>query len=110
MRLFLCLKKMRENKLPDPNVFLVKAVGSGMGSSIAVIFTDDSKINIFKRWIVGLIAGFVSAPFIIDHFEWQHSLDYWLASATLGGLMGYLVIETIFTSGIKDILKKRLKP
>lgn len=78
----------------------IKAGGSMLGSSIAVVFTStgDHPLVLLKRFVLGTIMGFISSPIIIDTLKWDHSFDYWLASATLGGLLGYLFLQMLFSN------------
>jgi len=88
-----------------------KLVGSSMGSSIAVTFkpANDNKLIWAKRFILGTIIGFVSAPIIIDLFGWKHSYDYWLASSTMGGLLGYMILQVVLSDSMGERLDKIVK-
>lgn len=92
----------------ETTVVYMKAAGAVMGSSIALVFNDDNKTNIALRFLIGTIIGFISSPVIIDWLKWQHTADYWLAAATLGGLFGYLTLQIIFSDKSKEIIRKRL--
>jgi len=76
-----------------------KAIGSTLGSSLAVVFNsrDSNPLLMVKRFIIGAILGFIFAPIVIDHLGWKHEMDYWIASATLCGVLGYLSLQIVFS-------------
>lgn len=88
----------------------IKAAGASMGSLIAVVFKPggDPLQKLLSRFVIGAILGFISAPLIIDFFGWQHAPDYWLAAATMGGLLGYLTLQLVFSKGAIDLAKDNL--
>lgn len=90
-------------------LFWMKAGGAAMGSSIAIVFRpgDDEKGQLFKRFILGTIIGFVLAPVLIDLIGWAHTPDYWLAAATMSGLLGYLFLQFLFSEAASNAVKKR---
>lgn len=89
----------------------LKLGGAAVGSSIAVVFRPggDSWLKLAQRFVIGTILGFISAPVVIDTLGWKHSPDYWLASATLGGLIGYLLLQVVFSRETMDLVKRKLK-
>ncbi len=97
--------------MPETLIFWLKLGGATVGSSIAVVFKPggDSVIKLIQRFVIGTILGFISAPVLIDTIGWKHTPDYWLASATLGGLVGYLLLQVLFSAEALDLVKRRLK-
>lgn len=93
----------------DITLFL-KILGASLGSSIAVVFkpAGDSYLRLFQRFIIGLIIGVISAPILIDFFGWEHRTDYWVAAAAFGGLIGYLILQLLFSETTLEIVRKRL--
>ncbi len=91
-------------------VVMLKAGGATIGSSIAVVFkpSEDNYLVLFKRFVLGAIIGFISAPVLIDFLGWPHIFDYWLAASTLGGLLGYLFLQLLFSDAAIVAVKKRL--
>ena len=87
-------------------IFWIKVAGGAIGSSIAVVFKTggDSWLKLAQRFAIGTVIGFVSAPAIIDYMEWTHTPDYWLASATIGGVVGYLALQLLFNTDFKAML------
>lgn len=85
-----------------------------IGSSVAIVFKPggDSWLKLVQRFVLGTIIGVISAPVLIDLFGWNHTVDYWLASAAFGGLVGYLALQVLFSDLAKaiatEILKKRV--
>ncbi len=90
-------------------IFWLKVSGGALGSSIAVVFKTggDSRLKLVQRFVIGTIIGFISAPLIIDYMGWEHSSDFWLASATMGGVSGYLALQLLFNTDFKRMLSKR---
>lgn len=90
---------------------LVKIIGASIGSSIAVVFepAGDSWFRLFKRFVIGTIIGVISAPVVIDLFSWEHKVDYWLASASLCGLVGYMLLQLLFSEQTRQTIRKRFK-
>lgn len=94
--------------MPETIVLWLKTSGAVIGSSIAVVFQPgkDSNLKLLQRFIIGVILGFISAPIILDFLTWPHTPDYWLAASCIGGLLGYLLLQWLFTSeGITYLLK-----
>lgn len=91
-------------------VFWLKAGGAAMGSSIAVVFKPggDTWLKLFQRFVIGTVLGFISAPMIRDWMEWPLGADYWLAAATLGGLMSYLLLQLVFSNEALTWAKDKL--
>lgn len=89
-------------------LFIIKAIGSAIGSAIAVVFQPhgDQRLKLIQRFVIGTILGFISAPLIIDYFGWAHRMDYWLAASTFGGLIGYLSLQVVFSIEYKAIAKR----
>lgn len=89
------------------DLLLAKIVGSIAGSSIAVVFQPggDTKRRLINRFIIGTVLGFIFAPFVIDYLNWQHTFDYWLASATLSGLFGVLAMQFIFNLDFNKLIR-----
>ena len=89
----------------------IKAGGAALGSSIAVVFMPggDKPLILLKRFVLGTIIGFISAPIILDWLRWESKFDYWLASATLGGLLGYLFLQVLFSRETKSRMQKMMK-
>ncbi len=89
------------------NIFWAKASGAAIGASIAVVFKPggDSRLKLIQRVVIGTIIGFISAPAIIDYTGLDHTPDYWLASATLGGLLGYLALQFLFSDKAAEAAK-----
>ena len=92
-------------------IFWIKAGGAALGSSIAVVFKPggDAWLKLLQRFVIGTVIGFITAPLIIDYIGWQHTTDYWLAAATLGGLLGYLFLQLIFSQEARRYLKDKVK-
>ena len=90
-------------------IFWVKVSGAAIGSSIAIVFKpgEDTWLKLCQRFVIGTVFGFIVAPIVIDKLGWQHTFDYWLASATIGGVFGYLILQFIFSTEVHDIIKKR---
>lgn len=90
-------------------VLIIKIIGASLGSSIAIVFKPggDGWLRLVQRFVLGTIIGVISAPVITDFFEWEHSFDYWLASAALGGLLGYLFLQLVFSESTINEIKKR---
>ena len=88
----------------------MKLIGASIGSSIAIVFSPgrDSKLKLLKRFIIGVIIGFIFAPILIDWLGWPHQLDYWLAASVLSGLCGYLSLQVLFTIRFSDIINKKM--
>jgi hypothetical protein len=91
-------------------VLFLKFSGAAIGSSIAVVFKTDSDnyLKLTKRFLIGTIIGVLSAPTIIDYFELEPRPDVWLSSAAFGGVVGYLALQLIFNSDLKERIKKRV--
>ena len=91
-------------------VFWLKAAGSMIGSSIAVVFKPggDSALKLFQRFVIGTIIGFIASPMFLDYLGWEHSPDRWVAAATLGGLLGYLILQTVFNLKLAQIVNNKL--
>jgi len=89
---------------------ILKILGASLGSSIAVVFkpAGDSWFRLFQRFIIGLIIGFISSPVIMDWLEWEVRADYWIASAALGGLCGYLILQLLFSDATIEIIRKKV--
>ena len=89
----------------------LKLGGATVGSSIAVVFAPggDSWLKLLQRCVLGTIMGFITAPVLIDAAGWQHTPDYWLAAATLGGLIGYLLLQIVFSTEALALVKRKLK-
>ena len=92
-------------------MFWLKVSGAAIGSSIAVVFKPcgDTKLKLLQRFVIGTILGFIFAPQLVDFFDWDHTLDYWLASATICGLLGYLMLQFLFSSDLRDAINKRIE-
>ena len=93
---------------PETMVIWLKISGATIGSSIAVVFQpgNDSNRTLVKRFVIGVILGVISAPIILDFFTWPHTPDYWLAASCIGGLIGYLLLQWVFT---RELLLHLLK-
>lgn len=83
---------------------VARLLGAILGSSLAIVFNTKghSPVLLLQRFVIGAIIGFVSAPVIIDYIGWQHTFDYWLAAATLGGMLGYLVLQMVFSDRVLE--------
>lgn len=92
-------------------MFWLKISGAAIGSSIAVVFkpSGDTRLKLLQRFVIGTILGFIFAPQLLDFFDWGHTLDYWLASATICGLLGYLTLQFLFSSDLRDAINKRIE-
>lgn len=88
----------------------VKIVGAMIGSSVAVIFqpNGDTRWKRIQRFVLGSICGTISAPIIRDLIGWPDHFDYWLASAALGGLFGYLFLQVALSKQVIDRVKAKL--
>ena len=88
------------------DALLAKLIGSFAGSSIAVVFQPggDTKRRLIHRLIIGTVLGFIFAPFVTDYLNWQHTFDYWLASATLSGLFSVLALQVIFNLDFSKLM------
>ena len=97
------------NMLGETALMWVKAGGAALGSSIAIVFRPggDPPLKLFQRFLIGTIIGFIAAPPIRTFFEWPMELDYWMASATLGGLIGYLFLQWLFSRETFDWVQRR---
>ena len=97
--------------LGETAVFWLKIGGASMGSTIAVVFKTggDTNAKLFQRFVLGTIIGFISSPVLIDFLGWTHTPDYWLAAATLSGILGYLFLKLIFRDAAANAVKKRLR-
>lgn len=89
---------------------IVKIIGASLGSSIAVVFKPggDSHFRLFQRFVIGSILGVISAPIIVDFFKWKHEIDYWLAAAALGGVLGYLLLQMLFSDATIELVKNNI--
>lgn len=89
---------------------IIKIIGASLGSSIAVIFKPgkDTYFRLFQRFIMGMIIGVISAPIITEFFGWKHAVDYWLASAALGGVLGYLILQVLLSEATADAIKNHI--
>ena len=87
-------------------IFWLKVGGGAIGSSIAVVFRTGGEplLKLTQRFVIGTVIGFISAPLIIDYLGWTHTTDFWLASATLGGVVGYLALQLLFNTDFKAML------
>ena len=86
---------------------IIKIIGASLGSSIAVVFKPgtDSYFRLVQRFIMGAIIGVISAPVIVDILKWEHRVDYWLAAASLGGLLGYLILQILFSEATAEVIR-----
>lgn len=93
------------------SLFWIKAGGAAIGSSIAVVFKPggDPIYKLLTRFVLGMIIGFIMAPIVIDGFNWTHTPDYWLAAATLSGLLGYLFLQLLFSDASISAIKRRIR-
>jgi uncharacterized membrane protein YdcZ (DUF606 family) len=87
-------------------IFWIKVAGGAIGSSIAVVFKTggDPWLKLTQRFAIGTVGGFISAPALIDYMGWTHTPDYWLASATIGGVVSYLALQLLFNTDLKAML------
>ena len=94
----------------DYHILAAKILGAAIGSSIAIVFKrgGDHKLKLLQRFALGAIMGFVFAPFIVQFVGVAHTFDYWLASATLGGVVGYLFLQVVFSDWARDALRARI--
>ena len=91
-------------------VIWLKAGGAAMGSSIAVVFMPggDTWLKLLQRFVIGTVLGFIFAPMIRDWLAWPSGGDYWLAAATLGGLVSYLALQLVFSQEARLWAKGKL--
>jgi len=101
----------RESRMLEIGPFFAKAIGSTLGSGIAVIFRPggDTRHKLISRFFIGAILGVIAAPVFIDYVEWEHTFDFWLASACFCGLVGYLMLEVLYSQEAWDFIKQRLR-
>ena len=80
-------------------VLITKILGSVLGSSVALAFADKGSAPtlLIKRFAVGVVVGVTCSPFLIDYFNLEHSIDYWLACSTSTGALGYYVLSKLFS-------------
>ena len=95
----------------DVGVMIAKATGATLGSGIAVVFepAHDSIPMLFKRFVLGTIMGVVFAPRFLDLMRWEPRLDNWVAAATTCGLIGYIILQILYSPEIREAVKNRIK-
>ena len=99
-----------KGKAMDWLILIGKAIGATLGSSIAVIFDTggDPYHKLISRFIIGTIMGVIFAPVFIDWMRWERTFDYWMASAASCGMMGYLILQIIYSPEIRLLIKRKL--
>lgn len=100
----------RGNPMFELGTLLGKAIGSTLGSGIAVIFRPggDKAHKLLSRFFIGAILGVIFAPVFIDYMGWEHQFDYWLAAGCATGLTGYLTLEILYSQEFWMFIKNRL--
>jgi len=102
---------MERLQLVDWGVVIAKAAGATLGSGIAVVFEParDSPLMLFKRFILGAIMGAIFAGRFLDFMHWEPRLDNWVAAATTCGLIGYIILQILYSPEIREAVKNRIK-
>lgn len=102
---------MERRPMFDMGVLIAKATGATLGSGIAVVFEpgQDSFLQLVRRFILGSIMGVVFAPRFLDMMHWEPRLDNWVAAATTCGLIGYIILQIIYSPEIREAVKSRIK-
>lgn len=92
---------------PDWRIYLVRIIGAIVGSSLAVVFDKgDNWAHRFERFMIGGFFGAICSALLIHWFEWPDTLDFWLLSSFLCGLVGYLFLQLLFSDWAKSLLNK----
>jgi hypothetical protein len=96
---------------PEETFYLFRLAGAAMGASVAVIFKLRRRGDVAAAatmFFVGLTTGFVSSRWIIDKLGWPGSPDYWLLSSAIGGALGYMILQMIYSRKFAEKIRGRL--
>jgi fucose 4-O-acetylase-like acetyltransferase len=96
---------------PEETFYLFRLAGAAMGGSVAVIFKMRRRGDITAAaamFFVGLTTGFVSSRWVIDKLGWPNSGDYWLLASAIGGALGYMVLQVIYSRKFAEKIRGKL--
>lgn len=98
-----------ETQAPEETFYIMRLVGAGLGSTIAVIFKlRDGTIRAgLLMFAVGVITGYIASRLILDSFGWKNIADYWLIASGIGGALGYICLQIVYSSKMKSAMEKR---
>lgn len=98
-----------EMQAPEETFYIMRFVGAACGSTIAVIFKlrDGTARAGLLMFVVGVIVGYISARLILDSFGWENVADYWLAASGIGGALGYICLQILYSNKMKSAMEKR---
>ncbi len=93
-------------RMMDLQVLAAKIIGGTIGSAIAVVFQSDKK---FPKFIIGLNIGVIFAPFPLMLWDLEHTLEMWVSSSCLCGLLGYMILWHLYSRKTRQALQKRVE-
>jgi hypothetical protein len=97
--------------MPDGfSALLVKVLGAGTGSGVAVLFRPgrDGILRLLLRWLVGLWVGYSGTGAAIEYFSLSTSDDMVLFVASALGITGYMLVQIVLSPEVANYLKSKL--
>lgn len=89
--------------VPTESFMLYKLAGACGGAIAVPVFLKEQRP---ARWallfIVGMFIGVASCRFVLEFFEWREVGEYWMLSALIGAVGGWVGMNALFA---KDTLK-----
>jgi hypothetical protein len=94
---------------PDETFYLMRLLGASLGSTVAVTFelrsgTWRAALTMFG---VGATTGYLSSRWILDSFGWMNVADYWLLASGIGGALGYILLQLVYSKKMKAAMERR---
>ncbi len=94
---------------PEETFYLMRLLGASLGSTIAVTFKlrNGTLRAALIMFFVGATTGYLSSRWILDSFGWSNIADYWLLASGIGGGLGYILLQLVYSKKMEAAMERR---